>query len=68
MRTAARTHFVAAGGDNSSSSGQQIIDITPVVAGLETVNKTIKELGERQDAQQRILDALTVRPIPSLGI
>lgn len=68
MRTAARTHFVAAGGDNSSSSGQQIVDITPVVAGLETVNNTIKELGERQDAQQRILDALTVRPIPSLGI
>ena len=68
MRTAARTHFVAAGGDNSSVSGQQIVDISPVVAGLETVNNTIKELGERQDAQQRILDALTVRPIPSLGI
>lgn len=68
MRTASRTHFVAAGGDNGKYSEQQIIDINPIVSGLETVNNTIKELGERQDAQQKILDALTVRPIPSLGI
>lgn len=68
MRTASRTHFVAAGGDNGKADGQQIVDINPIVSGLETVNNTIKELGERQDAQQKILDALTVRPIPSLGI
>lgn len=68
MRTASRTHFVAGAGNINSPAEQQIVDITPIVAGLEAVNNTIKELGERQDAQQRILDALTVRPIPSLGI
>ena len=68
MRTASRTHYVAGAGNINSPAEQQSIDITPIVAGLEAVNNTIKELGERQDAQQRILDALTVKPIPSLGI
>ena len=68
MRTASRTHYIASGGLDESSSGSSSIDISPIVAGLSEVNNTIKELGERQDAQQRILDALTVKPIPSLGI
>ena len=68
MRTASRTHFVAGAGNINGPVEQQVVDIAPIVAGLEAVNNTIKELGERQDTQQRILDALTVKPIPSLGI
>lgn len=68
MRNAMRTHFVAAGGANDSNVKYQSVDIAPIVSALEIVNKTITDLGNKQDEQQRILDALTVRAIPDLGV
>ena len=54
--------------DKISESKQSRTDNGPVISALEIINGTLTTMMERQDAQDRILDALTVKPIPNLGV
>lgn len=65
MRIASNMNYVRGSMGDVQSQG---MDVGPILSALEQVNNTIRELGEKQDAQQRILDALTVKSIPNLGI